>query len=278
MHLVPSPMNLLEALGHFYPDSSQRTLRQWIKHGRIFVDEEVIQKASHLLSAGQKITLKQKDLKPSIQGVKILYQDRWLVAIDKPAGLLSVPIDDPDKASALDLLKHYFASSSIFPVHRIDRETSGVLLFARGTMAEGLLDTLFEAHAIEREYIAVVEGNLPQDEGTWRSYLLEKENYDVITTTPDKGKEAITHYRVYRRSKCFTFLRVHLETGRKHQIRVHCKEAGHPVVGDIRYGSFSDPIGRLCLHAHLLGFVHPFTQKKLRFTSPLPRAFSKIGA
>ena len=124
-----------------------------------------------------------------------------------------------------------------------------------------------------------VKGNIKQDSGTWESNLIELENYSVKSTcNKNEGKLAITYYNVQRRSKNFSFLKLTLKTGRKHQIRVHCKESGHPIVGDKRYGLFScNPISRLCLHAFLLRFVHPFTGKKMNFTSPLPEAFSRLG-
>lgn len=278
IHRTPAPMTLLEAMLLFYPESSRRTLQQWIKNGRVLVENSIVSKANHLLETGQQVKLGKKEhLQPTFQGIKILYQDRWMIVIDKPIGLLSVAADDPEKPHALGLLRNYFHSPSIFPVHRIDRETSGVLLFARGTSSQEKFDALFEAHLIDREYLAIVEGNLPVSQGTWKSYLLEKENYDVVTTIEGQGRLAITHYDIIRRSKKFSYLRLKLETGRKHQIRVHCKEAGHPVLGDERYGSLLNPIGRLCLHAHVLGFIHPFTGKKVRFVSQPPATFKRLG-
>lgn len=270
---------LLEQLARLYPDSSRTQLRKWVKDGRVTVDDAIIDHPSFLVNEEQKVALLQKPKRRLFfKGIEILYQDRWIVVIDKPSGLLSVPADMGDQAHALGLVRSYLHTPAIFPVHRIDRETSGVLIFARGNMSRTKLSLLFEAHAIERTYLAAVEGHLPNEQGTWQNYLIEQENYDVIPTTEDKGKLAITHYSVYRRSKHFSFLKLDLETGRKHQIRVHCKEAGFPVLGDERYGSLCDPLGRLCLHAHRLGLVHPFTGEHLVFVSPLPHAFKKIGA
>lgn len=277
--LVPSDMTLLQALEHFYPESSKRTLLQWMKNERVLVDETAIKRGDTLLKGGQSLKVLPKEVLQIIEGIKVLFVDRWMVAIDKPTGLLSVPLDNTsDKPHALGLLRAHYGASAIFPVHRIDRETSGVLLFARGKASEEKFDHLFAEHLLEREYFAIVEGKMAKDKGTWISHLLEKENYDVIQTTPDQGKLAITHYEVIRRSKNFTYLRLRLETGRKHQIRVHCKEAGHPVVGDKRYGALTNPIKRLGLHAHALRFIHPFTGKKMEFVSPMPKAFLKLGA
>lgn len=268
---------LLDALALRFPDSSRRTLHNWVREGRVFVDGEVVTRLPFFVGKEQEIHLGARDKTISCPYFDILYVDRWLVAIDKPTGLLSVPATGKD-ASAMELLRLHFGSASIFPVHRIDRDASGVLLFARGTLAQKHLDTLFETHDLTREYTAIVEGRMARSEGTWESYLIEKENYDVVTTTAEHGKRAITHFEVYRRSKLFSFLRCRLETGRKHQIRVHCKEAGHPIVGDERYSSLSNPLRRLGLHATQLTFIHPFTGKELSLTSQLPAPFQKLGA
>lgn len=277
-HLIEEKMNVLEALEKFYPDSSKRTLLQWIKFGRISVGENIVKRGDQELEAGSLLVFGQKNETQYFRRMKILYQDRWIIVIDKPTSLLSVASENPGLPHALGHLREYYGTPSIYAVHRIDRETSGVLMFARGKESEAKFDALFEAHALTREYTAIVEGKLASDCGTWESYLLEKENYDVVTTSPEMGKVAITHYQVYRRSKKFTYLRLRLETGRKHQIRVHCQQAGHPVLGDKRYGSTCNPAKRLCLHASLLSFIHPFTGKEVCFTSPLPKQFLTLGS
>lgn len=276
--IVSTQMSLLEALSHFFPDSSKRTLLQWIKFGRVAADGVTLNRGDAIVEPGQTLTLGTKQQTESFRGMKILYQDRWIVVIDKPCGLLSVASDHPHSVNALGHLRAYFATPAIYAVHRIDRETSGVLLFARGKESEAKFDTLFETHALTREYVAIVEGQMASPRGTWRSYLLEKENFDVVTTSEALGKPAVTHYTVIRKSNKFSYLRLQLETGRKHQIRVHCKEAGHTILGDKRYGSTCNPARRLCLHASLLRFVHPFTGKEISFSSPLPKEFVTLGA
>ncbi len=269
---------LSAALEEFFPESSRRTRQNWLKGGRILVDNKPELKANLLLNPGQTLSLSAKETKQECFGIPILYQDRWLVAIDKPAGLLSVRAENPEKEDALAKLRIFFRTDGIFPVHRIDRETSGILIFARGKESQERFDRLFADHDLQREYIAVVEGRMSPSSGTWKSSLMELGNYDVVSTNSDQGKLAITHYEIYRRSQIFSFLRLNLETGRKHQIRVHCKDAGHPIVGDHRYGAQTNPLKRLGLHAHALRFLHPFTQKKMEFHSPLPSVFKMLGA
>lgn len=272
-YTINQDQTLLQALQEHFPDSSNRTLKNWISFGRVLVDEQKADLAHLAVKKGQSLSLKNKE---SQGPLPILYQDRWIIVINKPAGLLSVP-DASGDISALDLLRESFRSSSITAVHRIDQETSGTLVFARGKMVAEKFNLMFESHALVREYAAILDGRLPQDAGTWESYLIEKENYDVISVETGEGKRAITHYRVLRRSNRFSYVIFNLETGKKHQIRVQCADAGHPVAGDFRYGALADPIKRLCLHAVKLEFEHPFTGKTMNFQAPLPKGFQTLG-
>ncbi len=275
-YIVPSSMSAIEALRKIYPDSSRRTLQTWLKNGRIRLDGKIINREDTQLTEGQVLQSKDTFKAPKVPGLKILYEDRHIIVIDKPVGLLSVPLDEGrTKRHALGLLREHSGTDQVFAVHRIDRETSGILLFARGKDSEERFDVLFEQHDILREYYAIVEGQVKQNQGTWMSQLLELPSLHVIDSP--EGKDAITHYTVIRRSKKYTYLKLQLETGRKHQIRVQCQMAGHPVVGDERYGSVENPLKRLCLHACTLGFKHPFTGKDVKFSSPLPGVFQALG-
>lgn len=272
-HEVVAPCTLIEALKRCFPESSNRTLQNWVKAERIRIDGKPITKPHFLLEKGQEIELGKKEQERYIGGLPLLYEDRSLLIINKPSGLLSVPAEN-SLPSAQTLLQE---QCSVFSVHRIDEGTSGTLLFARNYRARETFRTLFSEHTIKRYYLAIVEGQMAENEGCWESYLRELPNYDVEKTTEELGKLAVTHYQVIRRSKKFTYLALRLETGRKHQIRVHCKEAGHPIVGDKRYGSLINPIERLGLHAHKIEFVHPFTGKPIDVSAPIPFAFKKLG-
>ncbi len=277
-YIVTSPMKALEAIRILYPDSSRRTLQNWIKGGRFLVDGLPLVKENQELAEGQKVKAGLQIRAQLIPGLKVIYEDRYMIAIDKPTGLLSVPLDAGDvKRSALSLLRDHFQTDQIFAVHRIDRETSGCLLFARGKEAEQRLKLLFEKHDLKRDYFAIVDGRVKTNEGTWESKLIELESLDVIESDTEEGRDAITHYTVIHRSPKYTYLKLTLETGRKHQIRVQCSTAGHPVLGDDRYGSNENPIRRLCLHAWKLELVHPFTKKILSVNSPIPNPFKKLG-
>lgn len=267
---------LLDALFQAAPNSSKTTVRSWLKKGRIYVDGQVVKAGNTLVNKGQTIEIKSR---PHYfkKGVKILYEDQYLVAIEKPEGLLSVATAFQKDQTAHAFLKTRFRPKRIYVVHRLDQDTSGVILFALNKHALENLKAAFEKHEIERRYVAIVEGHLATQTGTWISYLYEDENYYVHSTkNKRKGQLAITHYKVCGISKKHTLLDLRLETGKKNQIRVHCQDAGHPVAGDQKYGAHSNPIKRLCLHAYYLSFKHPITQKIMRFESKVPVSFFRI--
>jgi 23S rRNA pseudouridine1911/1915/1917 synthase len=263
---------LLAFLEKLYPDSSRTTIRKWLEVGKVTVDGKTIVRANHPLRQGQLVAV-GKVTTTSINNIPILYEDPYLVIVDKPEGLLSVPLDTPGAKNVLNILRNHY-KNSVYAVHRIDQETSGSLLFAKTEEALLKMKDLFATHDLTREYLAVVEGQLPSNEGTWVCHLYERSPSEVaVTTRPGEGKEAITHYKVIKKLPKSTFLLLTLETGRKHQIRVHCKEAGNPIVGDARYGAQTNPYNRLALHAHRLAFTHPITGKKVDVTAKPNKIF-----
>jgi 23S rRNA pseudouridine1911/1915/1917 synthase len=170
-------------------------------------------------------------------------------------------------------------NNRIFVVHRLDRDTSGIMMFAKSEEVQSAMQKAWHEAVIERTYVAVVEGLVENDEGTIRSFL--KENKALImysTKVPGEGDEAITHYKVLRRGEAITLVEVKLETGRKNQIRVHMKELGHPVVGDKKYGAKTNLIGRTCLHARVLAFIHPVNGTEVRYETPVPGRFMSVFA
>jgi tRNA pseudouridine32 synthase/23S rRNA pseudouridine746 synthase/23S rRNA pseudouridine1911/1915/1917 synthase len=208
--------------------------------------------------------------------IEILYEDRHIVVVHKPEGILSVGTDYSPYKNVHGFLKRRAGGRNVYPVHRLDRETSGIMMFAYTEHAKEHLKKQFEVHSIQREYMAIVEGVVSEDRGTYKSFLVEDESYFVRSTRMG-GKEAITHYSVMQRNKHHTMLKLILETGKKNQIRVHCSEAGHPVVGDEKYGSVCTKAPRVYLHAALLGFVHPETEKTVLFErKPSPEFYSGL--
>ncbi len=275
-YIAPYDLSLLEALTQLSPQSSKNTLRSWIKEGRVQVDDMTIKNASLVVLKDQCVTVGQRK-KAIRSGLPILYEDQDLVVIDKPSGLLSVATAFEKGETVFALLKAHYRQRKVCVVHRLDQDTSGVMVFALNQEACDRLKDLFEVHQIERGYTAIVEGQVLSPAGTWQSYQYEDSQYMVHETTDEtKGRLAITHYRTLGSSKRYSCLQLRLETGRKNQIRVHCQSAGYPVVGDKKYGAQTNPIKRLCLHAHLLSFQHPFTKKNMRFESPVPEEFYRL--
>lgn len=213
-----------------------------------------------------------------IDGLRILYEDSHLVVIDKPSNMLSVAAAFDKTKTAHAILKNHYRPNKVYVVHRLDQDTSGVMLFGLSETAYEKLKEIFEEHLITRQYVAIIEGQLLESQGTWESYLYEDDFYTVHVTTAanPRARRAITHYEVLNANKLYSLVKFTLETGRKNQIRVHCQAAGHSIVGDTKYGATRNPIKRLCLHAQHLGFEHPISGKKLYFESPIPTEFKKL--
>jgi len=277
-YTVPQDLPLLEALAKLAPDSSKTSLRSWLKEGRVFVNGKCEKLGTHLVSEGQVVSLGAKAKHTSEGDLKIIYEDNHIVVVDKPHGLLSVSTAFENGITAHGLLKKNYKPKKVYVVHRLDQDTSGVMLFALSEEAYIALKKMFEKHDLERSYTAIVEGKMEFADGTWRSYLYEDPVTYIVheTDIPEQGKLAITHYQVFKTTKKHSVIQLKLETGKKNQIRVHCQKAGFPIIGDKKYGAKSNPIKRLGLHAHLLCFDHPITHKKMRFESPLPEEFRKL--
>jgi 23S rRNA pseudouridine1911/1915/1917 synthase len=206
-----------------------------------------------------------------------VHEDDDLVVVDKPAGLLTIATERERQRTAYRMLADYVAAQPgrrrLFIVHRLDRETSGLLVFAKSLAVKRALQAQFEARTVERVYVAVVEGRVAAAAGTLRARVAEDPRTLRVHTTRC-GREAVTRYRVLARRAQSTVLELTLETGRRGQIRAQLAAAGHPVVGDTAFGSRRDPVRRVCLHAARLGFVDG-TGRALRFESPAPDVFRR---
>lgn len=219
---------------------------------------------------------------------EIVFEDEWLLVIDKKAGYLTVPNDPGDPNTVVAALSRYLSQGKsnrrlVSIVHRLDRDTSGLLVFAKSGKVAEQIKSQFEKRKPLREYLAIVAGRLKDATGTFRSHLATDKNLNQHSTSDeDRGKLAITHYAVTKNFKDATAVKVTLETGRRNQIRVHFAEIGHPVLGDVRYETdlAAHPrwrYKRLALHAALLGFKHPVTGKDLVFRSKTPEEFEVFG-
>jgi 23S rRNA pseudouridine1911/1915/1917 synthase len=269
-------MTLLEALRKRFPDSSNTTLRKMLQGDRVRVNGAPERDAKREVGDDDRVEIGVKTNRIDPR-VRIVYEDDDLIVVDKSAGLLSVASAEVLYETAEAFINAYLGTRTVHVVHRLDRDTSGVLVFAKNTWIRDELQVLFAAHDIERVYVAIVNGKLRESSGTFRSFLAEDRDLRVRSVIEGEGKEAVTHYRTTASGKRYSILEVTLETGRRNQIRVHLAEAGHPVVGDTMYGPrVENPLGRLGLHAKQLGFVHPRSGKKVSFTADVPRAFNEF--
>ncbi len=280
---VAAPADLITFLEASLPNKTRRTLLSMLTHSQISVDHKITTQYNHPLNAGQQVIVNwNKVLQGSRhKGLKNVFEDASIVVVEKPDGLLSIATDKEKDRTAYRILsdqaKKIHPKNLIFIVHRLDREVSGLMVFAKKKDIQERLQEAWDKDVIERKYVAVVEGVVKNDQGTITSWLKEnKARIMYSSDIPDDGQKAVTHYRVLKRARNFSLIEVSLETGRKNQIRVHMKDIGHSIVGDVKYGAHSKNLNRLGLHAMLLAFRHPVTGEKLRFETPIPNNFLSL--
>ena len=256
---------------------SRNNIKALLTRGQVLVDGQAVTRHDHPLVPGQTVSLR-----PRLQGgdlpFPLLYEDADLLAIDKPAGLLSTANEREQERTAFRAVSDWLrdrGEGRAFLVHRLDRDTSGVLLFAKSEAVQQRFQNEWNTLIRRRGYRAVVEGAPPEPAGTIRTQLRENRIHRVYSVRSG-GKTAVTHYQVERLGADYALLAVAIDTGRKNQIRVHVSELGCPVAGDKVYGAATDPLGRLCLHAHELSFAHPVTGAELLLRSETPRGFSRL--
>ena len=272
---------LLDHLAALFPDSSRTTLRQMLQHGRVRVNGEVEKDAKRDVDDDDIVDVAAKSITFALPpGLALLHEDDDVLVVLKSNGLLTVATERERETTAQAFLNDYLKQKGegrVHVVHRLDRETSGVLVFAKNFEAREALKEQFAAHSVDRVYIAIIEGSLDKPRGTFRSNLIERKDLRMqsVTAHPN-AKLAVTHYRTIESNSRWSMIEVRLETGRKNQIRAHLSEAGHPVIGDQLYGSTKNPIDRLGLHAKILGFTHPSTGERLTFTAPIPKSFREL--
>ena len=280
---VNEPTELMKFLIEKFPEKSRTTIKSMLAHKQVTVGDLVTTKFDFPLTRGQLVYLNKEksDEKPRFRGLRIVHEDADIIVIDKNSGLLSMASDKEKVKTAYSILSEYVKrfdpKNLIFIVHRLDRETSGLMMFAKSKKVQEILQKDWNESIVERSYVVVVEGEVEKTEGTVTSWLKENKALVMFSSqTPDDGQKAITHYKVLKTSSQFSLLEVKLETGRKNQIRVHAKDIGHPVTGDKKYGAKLNPIGQMGLHARVLAFRHPTSGKTLRFDTPIPAKFLKL--
>ena len=269
---VNEEISLIDFLLQTYNKKKAKNL---LKYQQVQVNQQTISQFNYLLKPGDEVIVAKSATNLPFE---IIYEDKQLIVINKPAGLLSMATKKKKKKTAYHYISEYLKKSDkrarVFIVHRLDRDTSGVLMFAKNEKIKNKLQDKWNKIVYKRGYLAIVEGKLKSRQGTIKNYLQESKTQQVYIAKT--GKLAITNYQVIQENKGYSLVEVFLDTGRKNQIRVHMQSLGHSIIGDKKYGAKSNPLKRLGLHAHVFGFIHPETKKKMEFVAKMPEEFTRI--
>ncbi len=277
--IINKTSTLLEFLSETFPDSPKTRIKKLLQSGNVKCNNKIVTLNSFKLSPGNSIEILSHEDKKVLNKAEtpflVLYEDKYLIAIEKPAGISTSSTDNsPNIHSILTqfLKKKSKGKVRSFVVHRLDKEVSGILLFAK---SEDIMNILKENWKhVEKNYYALVEGIPEKPEGTIRSWLVEDKFQKMHSTSQtENAKFSITHYRIKEQLLNLTLLDIQIETGRKNQIRVHLSDIGCPIVGDRKYGASKEFIRRIRLHAYHLSLPHPINGKIIKIESPLPKGF-----
>lgn len=276
---VTHECELLEFLYEIFIDSSKTSVKSLLSNHRVLVDGAPISQFNYKLYPGDVVMIAKTGIRQKARSnLPILFEDDEMIVINKPSGLLSVASDKEKGSTAFRIVSDYVQQKDkhnrIFVVHRIDEDTSGVLMFVKNSKLRDALQDKWNDLVIKRGYFAIIEGEMKEKSGTITSYL-KKNSLNLMYSSFKKGdgQLAITKYKTLKTNDKYSLLDVEIETGRKNQIRVHFGEKGHNIIGDDKYGNPSNPLGRLGLHAYELKLTHPFTGKVLDFTTTMPKEF-----
>ena len=262
---------------------SKNKIKLTLQGQGVKVNGKTVTQFDYMLESGMKVAVsKTKRNQQAFKSryVKIVYEDRWLIVIEKQPGILSMA-GGHSSLNVKTVLDDYFKKSrqkcTAHVVHRLDRDTSGLMVYAKDMETEQILEHNWHQIVYDRRYVAVLSGQMEQNEGTIENWLKDNKAYITYSSPVDNGgKLAITHFYVLDRTTDHSLVEFKLETGRKNQIRVHAADMGHPVCGDVKYGNGDDPLHRLCLHAWLLCFEHPWTHQPMEFETTIPATFKHL--
>ena len=279
---VHGECELLEFLFSKFPKLSRNAVKSILSGHYVSVNGAPVSQYNLKLSKDDVVIVsKQRISRKNRQDLPIIFENEEFIVINKPSGLLTIPTDNEKGRTAYRMVNDYVQQKDkhnrVFVVHRLDEDTSGVLMFAKNPKIKDILQKNWNDIVLERGYYAIVEGKMPKQQDTLVNYLAENSlNLMYVTSDKIKGKKCLTQYKVLKSNEKHSLLDVNIDTGRKNQIRVQLGHIGHHVIGDDKYGEPSDPIKRLGLHAYKLKFVHPITKKIVEFKTEIPKEFSKI--
>lgn len=274
-YIVKGNEILIEFLKKMFSNLSKNSVKSLLHNEKVFVNGNMTTKYNYELNIGDVVEIREKVAK----NIDIIYEDKDIIVINKPSGLLTVATEKEKNKTAYHLVMEYLKKKNknnrIFIIHRLDKDTSGIIMFAKNERAKHLYQDNWNDIVKKRCYYAVIDGKMENKEGTIKSYL--KENGNMVYSVKDRsGKLAITEYKVLKERKNICLLDINLKTGRKNQIRVHMKENKTPILGDLKYGEKSKLINRLALHAYKLELVNPVTKKLLTFEINMPNEFKML--
>ena len=274
-YIVKENEILIEFLKKMFSNLSKNSVKSLLHNEKVFINGNMTTKYNYELNIGDVVEIREKVAK----NIDIIYEDKDIIVINKPSGLLTVATEKEKNKTAYHLVMEYLKKKNknnrIFIIHRLDKDTSGIIMFAKNERAKHLYQDNWNDIVKKRCYYAVIDGKMEKKEGTIKSYL--KENGNMVYSVKDRsGKLAITEYKVLKERKNISLLDINLKTGRKNQIRVHMKENKTPILGDLKYGEKSKLINRLALHAYKLELVNPVTKKLLTFEINMPNEFKTL--
>ncbi len=279
---VTENSTLLPFLFQLLSQQSKTSVKALLSKRQIYVNGTVTTQFNTPLVPGDEVLVSHERGKAVFNNplLNIIWEDNYLIVVNKKEGLLSVPNTRVKERTAFSLLSDYVRKSDprnkIFILHRLDRDTSGLMIFAKTIGVQKKMQENWNEVITQRSYVAVVEGRPEKDVDLITSNLTENSNMQVLVASTGEGKEAITRYRVVRSNGSYSLLDLDLETGRKNQIRVQMQSIGHPIAGDNKYGAETDPAGRLLLHARKICFIHPETGEELKFETHTPDVFNSL--
>lgn len=278
---VEQEATLLPFLFELLKEQSKTSVKALLSHGQIWVNQQATTQFDTPLHAGDVVTISYNRRKVVFNNplLNIIYEDDSVIVVNKREGLLSVSTAKVRERTAFHILSDYLKKSDprnkLFVLHRLDRDTSGLMMFAKTRSVQEKMQSNWNEMITERTYVAVVEGRPEKDSDLITTQL--KENAEArVYVVADGGKDAITRYHLLRTNEKYSLLELNLETGRKNQIRAQMEYIGHPIAGDYKYGAETDPTGRLMLHAQRLYFIHPETDEEMRFDTRIPDSFKSL--